>query len=533
MDESVSEQKNNEAMPPPESRSLSGITKQIFFQKYLHWIFIVVLALFIYWEYDKYGIHDSLERSLQGLTDESRHICVAKLDTVCDDLRYIQAIMSKQATSTSGLSEEQIKTTLVDLTRYKTSYDQIRYLDVEGQELLRVNLQDNTPILVSDRQLQNKSHRPYFQRTISLPPETIYSSGLDLNQEHGKIEIPYKPVLRFATPVFDDDKKVCGIVVLNVLGKRLLEECRHILAPGLSQGSQLYMNLLGSNRETLMPSVAIKTGEVLSAHKADGMKVCDPISTVSIPAYEKMSHAGDYHVIKGEGRNILFVEIGIPQAVVRAAYNKAALRMLMISGPLVLGLIWAFGLLAQSHAKEKLLHVQIKHDAVTDALTGLHNRRHGLELLEQTRNRSSRSGNMFSLFGVDINNLKGINDTYGHKAGDELIFSIANAMKEGVRSYDIVCRMGGDEFIVVLPDTDLEAGQRILERIYLQVLKQGEGKFPPYGFSFSYGGVEELRGEYGNIDALLEAADTQMYEFKIAMKQKEKAAAELHPEEAS
>lgn len=517
----VVNQSDHEPSSPSESRTLHEITKQRFVRKYLHWLFIALLVIFIYWEYSKQNEHNRMAEAISGLGDEARNICVAKLDTACNDLQYIQSLIEEQVQSSRKLDKQQFESILVYFSRYKKSYDQIRYLDVQGQELLRVSLMAHGPIIVSDKNLQNKSHRPYFNKVMSLPPGTIYSSGLNLNEEYGKVEVPHKPVLRLAVPVFDANRKPCGVVVLNMLARKLREECRHIIAPGLPKESQLCLNLLGPNRTELMPPVVIKTGKVLQNSASKSMKAYDPIPTTSIPAHTGLGVAHGHRLLDGKTTDILIVELSAPPEVVQAAHRNLLMKMLVISGPLFLGLIWLFWLLAKSHAKEKLLHVQIQHDAITDPLTGLHNRRHGLELLEQTRNRMVRTGSEFSLFGIDINNLKGVNDTYGHKAGDELIISVASALREGVRSYDVVCRMGGDEFFVVLPDTDLEAGHRIITRINDQVFDQGNGKFPPYGFSFSYGGVKELRGEYGNIDSLLEAADAQMYEFKIAMKEKQ------------
>lgn len=501
-----------------ESRSFHEIAKKRFLRRYLHWLFIVLFGLLVYWEFGKEREYNRLKENLSVLATEAKNICVAKLDTACDDLKYIQLLVEEQILTRSNSDKTKLETVVGSFLHHKKAYDQIRYLDANGKEVLRANLVDSKPVLVSEENLQDKSNRPYYKTAIALKREEIYSSVLDLNQEHGKVEVPHKPVFRLAAPIFDQEGKAIGVVVVNMLAEELREECRYILAPGLPEDSLVYINLLPPDEKELMPPVAMKSRKPAAnvASFPEMMRAHEPVSTASIPAHQVYSVGGRDKDKKTS--DIFTIEVGIPSQVVQAAYRNLLVKILIIGGPLFIGLTWIFWLFAKAHAKEELLHVQVKHEAITDPLTGLYNRRYGYELLEQARSRAGRTMSGLSFFGVDINNLKKVNDTYGHKAGDELIVAIADALKAEVRSYDIVCRTGGDEFFVVLPDTDIEAGCRILARIHDKVQESGKGLFPPYGFSFSYGGVEELCGEYGDVDALIEAADTKMYHFKQSFK---------------
>ncbi len=94
-------------------------------------------------------------------------------------------------------------------------YDQIRYLNRDGQEIVRINYNFGEPSIVLQNQLQNKKDRYYFQNTINKESGEVYLSPLDLNIEQGEVEIPYKPVLRLAAPVFYINRNVAGMVVLN------------------------------------------------------------------------------------------------------------------------------------------------------------------------------------------------------------------------------------------------------------------------------------------------------------------------------
>ena len=106
------------------------------------------------------------------------------------------------------------------------SFHQIRLLDPLGREQVRVNQGRGSPFAVPENELQEKSTRYYFEKAWPLESEQVYVSPLDLNVEHGVVETPWKPMLRFATPVYDADGAKRGILVLNYEGDRLIERMR-------------------------------------------------------------------------------------------------------------------------------------------------------------------------------------------------------------------------------------------------------------------------------------------------------------------
>ena len=99
----------------------------------------------------------------------------------------------------------------------KRIYDQIRFIDNSGLEIVRVALYKDYANIVPIEELQDKSNRYYFKEAVKLKEGEIYISKLDLNREHGEIESPHKPMLRYAIPVFDRKKQKKGVLVLNVL----------------------------------------------------------------------------------------------------------------------------------------------------------------------------------------------------------------------------------------------------------------------------------------------------------------------------
>jgi len=121
------------------------------------------------------------------------------------------------------VTKDVISTVFQKVSRERQLYDQIRLIDAEGAEIIRVNLQDSVAVIVAQKDLQNKSQRPYFQNALKLKQGEIYVSPFDLNIENKKIEIPLKPILRFATPMFNEEGEKKGILVLNYLGSYMLK----------------------------------------------------------------------------------------------------------------------------------------------------------------------------------------------------------------------------------------------------------------------------------------------------------------------
>jgi len=123
--------------------------------------------------------------------------------------------------------------------RHRHLYDQLRYIDERGREIVRVNYVAGRAHAVTGALLQDKSHRYYFKRAKALRPGQIYMSPFDLNVENGRVQVPHKPVIRFATPLTDDLGRRRGILILNYLGTRLLRHIENALAHSSGEGMLL------------------------------------------------------------------------------------------------------------------------------------------------------------------------------------------------------------------------------------------------------------------------------------------------------
>jgi diguanylate cyclase (GGDEF)-like protein/PAS domain S-box-containing protein len=116
--------------------------------------------------------------------------------------------------------------------RHQKIYDQIRYVDETGKEIVRINHRKEKPYIVPKSRLQNKKDRYYFTETIKLPKGSIYVSPFDLNVENGQIEVPIKPTIRFGTPVYNNQGEIKGAVFLNYKGKVLLDRLSSAVLEG-------------------------------------------------------------------------------------------------------------------------------------------------------------------------------------------------------------------------------------------------------------------------------------------------------------
>lgn len=153
--------------------------------------------------------------------------------------------------------------------------------------------------------------------------------------------------------------------------------------------------------------------------------------------------------------------------------------------------------------------------AITDPLTGLHNRRYLDSHLRSLVDRSAQAGKPVAVLAFDLDFFKGINDTYGHDAGDDVLREFAHRLKKSVRGIDLVVRQGGEEFVVVMPETDSAHAAKVADRLRQdvegEVFKTRAGDSIPVTVSV---GVSDFHGEKDTADALLRRADQALYAAK-------------------
>lgn len=167
----------------------------------------------------------------------------------------------------------------------------------------------------------------------------------------------------------------------------------------------------------------------------------------------------------------------------------------------------------QSLAKVESLTAEVYKLAALDQLTGLYNRRSGEQRLLQEMSRAQRHGRPLTLLLLDLDSLKQINDTHGHAAGDLVLKNFAERLQRAIRGSDLAVRLGGDEFMVLLPECRGEEVRHVLARVEGLVVEYGGAKI---ACQFSRGWTDYKNGE--SQQQLLKRADDALYENKRAGK---------------
>ena len=184
------------------------------------------------------GIQQAQETKLNSLKSEAskkvltaKSIAIEHLDLVARDIIYISnSELLRNALNTPFTSSDDSNSSLDALARdwqaimaASPIYDQLRWIDETGQERLRIDHSDAEPVRVAEDKLQDKSGRYFFVKANQLQANQIYLSPFDLNVENGVIDVPYKPMIRFAKAVVDERGVKRGIVILNYLGDGMLQ----------------------------------------------------------------------------------------------------------------------------------------------------------------------------------------------------------------------------------------------------------------------------------------------------------------------
>lgn len=171
-------------------------------------------------------------------------------------------------------------------------------------------------------------------------------------------------------------------------------------------------------------------------------------------------------------------------------------------------------------SERKNTEKRLKKYASTDLLTEVLNRRAGLDYLQEEMNLARENRHSLSIIFIDVNDLKLVNDNFGHQEGDRLLQQVSDVLQQSLRKNDKVVRLGGDEFLLILPQSDAESAEKIWDRIQKEFRRVSAVNKKDYKISVSHGAAEYSSKYQKNLDQLINEADKAMYKEKKKLKNK-------------
>ena len=419
-------------------------------------------------------------------------------------------------------------------------YDQIRYIDKNGDERIRINLANGRSYAVEEEDLQNKADRYYFTETIILPEGDVYVSPVDLNIENGALEVPYKPMMRLSTPIYSPDGEFAGIIIVNYLAESSLETFRTIAAD--SYGSLVLLNgdggwissgdvrrdwnFMFEGREELNFDWYYDEWEFIGDGSGQRVTETGLFTYMRVDLKDKIKsydknitnkvHLADgswcivSYIERDANPDIVFVDELVPLALNIFLSEIVVVISVALLSPLLGYLLYVY---TKTYQKTKIY-------SQYDSLTKMLNRRAGTERLQEMLSEKERRKMEISLCFIDVNGLKQVNDILGHKMGDELLKSVAGVVQSSIRENDFIARMGGDEFIIVFSGIGKETAEKTWSRICDIFEQVNETENRPYIISVSHGIVSCDKDSIAiSADELIKQADELMYERKRVMKE--------------
>jgi diguanylate cyclase (GGDEF)-like protein/PAS domain S-box-containing protein len=226
---------------------------------------------------------------------------------------------------------------------------------------------------------------------------------------------------------------------------------------------------------------------------------------------------GLYGLLEGEAedlpvRSIIIAPLILDDQALGALILSASSRSAFTQDDL--RLLESFAATISAAINNSMLHSRMQRLAITDSVTNLYNRRGFYELGRREIERARRFGHSLSVIMMDLDQLKSVNDTYGHMVGDQVLRTLADRLSQHVRDFDILCRYGGDEFALLLPETDLFMASSVAERLRASIADAPiDTDGGPIAVTISLG-VTKATQETANLEELLKSADRALYNAK-------------------
>jgi diguanylate cyclase (GGDEF)-like protein/PAS domain S-box-containing protein len=551
----------------------------------------------------KFGF-EAVRSDVQAATSDLLHLAAS--------VYVLDLLRSNTPEARAKLADE-----FISVLKAKKHYDQIRYLDSTGMEVVRVNYNSGLPLAVPDDKLQHKGERYYFTDAVKLDRHRVFVSPMDLNIENGKIEIPLKPMLRFGTPVFDHLGQKKGVILINYYADTIRQNIKQFLvnpdskpmlvnAQGywlLSPDSKDEWGFMYHNERRFdrrYPDIwgnitQEKTGQISTPQGLFTFITIYPLQKMHISSSGAAKPFGHSKTMVDDQMYFWVLLTHIPRARLHAEIyshvREGALQFFLVC-IIVMPLVWFYshervqrrwahrqlrnkeqylraitsqlaeGLLvidrqgnvmtmnqeaehllgwnsqelvgsslktvlkrfprqkaeanrdckvmkaihqsvsqhmdnipfmtksgnsipvscsvAPYRCEERVrgaiitfrdiseslrMQAELKIMATHDPLTGVKNRGEIERQLNMELNRAKRYARSLGVLMMDIDHFKAVNDTHGHQNGDAVLQHLCKTTTRQLRDSDILGRYGGEEFLVILPETGHAQAEAIAQRL--------------------------------------------------------------------
>lgn len=502
--------------------------------------FVLGGVIAVAYHYETNSYLGDLKKQQQHLIELQVKVIEDEFDSVVRDV----ILLSKQNELISFLdspSPEYIKSTVNEyllLSDFSHSYDQIRFINDQGHEVIRVNYQNGSSYSVSKDKLQDKSGRYYFQDSFRLDEGSVFVSPLDLNIEQCAIELPWKPMIRFGTPVYDSAGNKRGVVILNFLAGQMLDI---FIELGKDYpGDKMFLNsdgywLAGPDKNKKwgfmfknMMNVTFANefpkvwNRILQQDNAQ-FQTAEGLFTYSkvYPLHEgcRSSSGSDSpdspSLCEVDQSKFFWVLMSYVSADVLNEYSSRLMaRLFLVGGACFFIVAVGAWYLAFAIVKRDIYQSRLMAMALYDFLTGLPNRKNCFDRLELGITAAKRYDRKLALLYIDLDGFKSVNDTKGHDAGDELLVKVGRLLAGAIRKTDMAARLGGDEFAIILTEVEsVEAAAAFGEKI----IRSFSEPFALSSGNVTVGasvGVAVYPDHADALEMLVKAADNAMYNSK-------------------
>jgi len=410
-------------------------------------------------------------------------------------------------------------------------FDQLRLLDAHGMELERANYNGGHPSLSPDHELQNKSHRYYVQRVLKLDANEVYISPLDLNVENGKVELPYKPTIRFGMAIFNARGEKRGILILNFLADHMLAQLRS--SNGGFPGHIMLLNREGywmyggdparqwgfmfeaRQQESMANSSPADWQRIIESDSGDFEDHGKLYAFATIYPFREMAEIPMIQLSSNASNYFWKLVSDVPPSEIANRVQTVRNTILAWSAAIACFLIVIAWRLAGSDVRRLDSERQLRYIAQHDKLTGLASRGLFADHLDQAIAMGRRHHSSFAVLYLDLDDFKPVNDSFGHAVGDALLQKVADRLRSCVREVDTVARMGGDEFAIILVETEADTDAVLVAKKIIQAFEAGfriSGRDCYIGVSI---GISIYPDDGEHAENLVCCADQAMYRAKL------------------